>query len=328
MDSRIDATAARRRLRGARISLAGGLLLGMGAASASATPVISGADTDVWTIANPGPSYTVTSPTDAAVSWAIGGLLGGPVSSPATVSPTLEDGSYTLVATDQADGLTASRAFRVDLTPPKITVSQPASGAVFTLGQSVLADYACEGAVTCTGSVPSGSALDTSRAGSATLTVKAADDVGNQAVSLVDYVVKAPGTTPAVTAGGPSEPISLVPAPTTGTRKSPYRPRTLNARSLRPKAGLRIPTRTPLLRWSARRGATLYNVQIYWLHGTAATKVVSVFPRGHNVRVPAGRVAYGHTYVWRVWPYLRGHYTKRPLGLSYFTVKKPPATRR
>ena len=253
---------------------------------------------------------------------------GRPDPTPLTVKPVLPDGTYTLNVKDLGDAGTAQRTFTVDMTAPKITVSQPTSGAVFDVGASVLAGFVCEGAANCSGTVASGTAIDTSKAGSFTLTVKAADDVGNQAVSIVDYVVKAPGTSPAVTAGGPSEPISLVPTPTPGAHKSPYRPRTLNAKGLRPRAGLKIPTRTPLLRWGARKGATLYNVQIYWLHGTAATKVVSMFPRSHHLRVPAGRVAYGHTYVWRVWPYLRGHYASRPLGLSFFSVKKAPARRR
>ncbi len=329
MDPRPAAPAPRRRLRGAPILLAGGLALGLGAAGAAATPTIS-PDTDVWTIANPGPSYTIGStlvdPT--TVSWTIGGLVGdGAV--PLTIKPALADGTYTLDVKDIGDGLTAQRTFTVDMTAPKITVSQPTSGAVFDVGASVLAGFVCEGAATCTGPVAPGGAIDTSKAGSFTFTVKAADDVGNQAVSLVDYVVKEPGTTPPVATGGPSEPISLVPTPPTpGTRKSPYRPRTLNAKALRPRAGLKIPTRTPLLRWGARKGATLYNVQIYWLHGTAATKVVSMFPRSHHLRVPPGRVAYGHTYVWRVWPYLRGHYASRPLGLSFFSVRKAPVRRR
>ena len=326
MAPRTAAPAARRRSRGASLVVTGALALALGAGAAAAAPVISGADTDVWTIATGGPSYTVEAPIGPNVSWIIGGRIGDPAPSPVTVQPTLEDGSYTLVARDEGDGTTAQRTFTVDLTAPKITISQPTSGAVFDIGASALAGFVCEGATTCTGTVPAGTALDTSKAGSFSLTVKAVDDVGNQAVSVADYVVKAPGTTPAVTSAGPSEPISLVPAPS--ARKSPYRPRTLNAKALRPRAGLRIPTRTPLLRWGARRGATLYNVQIYWLHGTAATKVVSMFPRSHHLRVPAGRVAYGHTYVWRVWPYLRGRYASRPLGLSFFSVKKTPVRRR
>lgn len=305
-------------------------MLAAGAGAASATPTISGADTDVWNVANPTPTYTITS-ASGPVSWAVGGLLGGPLASPAVVKldTIADDGTYTLVATDNdpdPTANTASRTFRIDRTPPKITLNRPVSGAVYALNASVQADYSCDGGLTCAGNVASGAAIDTSKAGAATFTVKSTDDAGNQAISLVDYTVTSPGNPPATgTTGGPSEPISLVPTPS--TTKTPFRPRTLNAKALLPRAGIRIPTRTPLLRWSPRRGATLYNVQIYWLHGTSATKVVSVFPRRHNLRVPAGRVAYGHTYVWRVWPYLRGHYASRPLGLSYFTVKKAPATR-
>ena len=332
MDAR-PAAPARPRPHRAWLGLAAGALaLGCGAAGAVAAPEISGADTDVWTLASPVPTYEITTTALAGgVSWSVdGGSPSGNGATPLTVKlPGIADGLHTLVATDLQPGDTtpAQRAFRVNLTPPKITVTQPTSGAQFDLGALVAADYACEGAVTCAGTVAPGAAIDTSKAGTATFTVKAADDVGNEAVSLVDYSVRAPG----IASGGatvmPSEPISLVPTPGTGTgtRRPPYRPRTLNAGALRPRAGLRIPTRTPLLRWGGRRGATLYNVQIYWLHGSSATKVVSLFPRAHHLRVPAGRVAFGHTYIWRVWPYLKGRYTDRPLGLSYFSVKRPRA---
>ncbi len=330
MDRRPTAPAPPRRHRASRVLVAGGLALGLGAASAAAAPVISGVDGDVWTMAHPVPTYVIDSTGGTGISWSVGGLTGDGASPLTVTLAGIADGAYTLDAKDLGDAATAQRAFTVDLTPPKITVSQPTSGAVFDVGATVLADFACEDAVSCQGTVAAGAAIDTSKAGSATFTVKAADGVGNEALSLVDYTVKAPGTPSGATAGGPSEPISLVPTPgagTPGTRRTPYRPRTLNARALRPRAGLRIPTRTPLLRWGAHRGATLYNVQIYWLHGTAATKVVSVFPRSHHLRVPAGRVAFGHTYIWRVWPYLRGRYTSRPLGLSYFTVKRAPTRR-
>ena len=75
MDPRPAAPAPRRRFRGAPLLLTGGLVLGLGAAGAAATPTIS-PDTDVWTIANPGPNYVLDSSGHANVEWAIGGLLG------------------------------------------------------------------------------------------------------------------------------------------------------------------------------------------------------------------------------------------------------------
>ena len=312
-------------------ALAGVLVASAGAsATALATPTISGADTDGWGVTNPVPTYAITAGPNAltpGINWSLddGGTSTGP--SPLTVKlPGLADGLHVLSATDGellATGA-ALRTFRVDLTPPKITVNRPSSGAQIDLNATVTADYACQDAVTCVGSVAPGSAIATSTAGSATFTVRATDRVGNESISIVSYTVRdgsGAGT------GSPAEPISLVQDPAGGTitttrRGQPYKPRTINAIGLRPRAGLLIPTRRPLLRWTARKGARLYNVQVFWLHGTKATKVVSVFPTGHNLRIPAGRVAFGHTYIWRVWPYVRGKYTKRPLGLSYFSVRR------
>lgn len=313
------------------------LVLGaIGAPAAVATPQISGSDADVWTVTNPVPTYLLTaSPTalGGQVSWALDGDGPSAGPSPLTVKlPGIGDGLHTLTASDLDPGaLTpAQRTFRVDLTPPRITVGRPSSGAQIDQNAPVTADYACDGAVTCVGTVAQGAAIDTATVGSAAFSVTATDDVGNQAISIVPYTVRA-ADNPAPGGAGtaPSEPIKLVQDPAGGTvtttqRRQPYRPRTINAKALRPTRGLLIPTRRPLLRWTAQKGATLYNLQVFWLHGTTVTKVVSVFPRGHNLRVPAGRVAYGHTYIWRVWPYVRGKYTSRPLGLSYFSVRRQP----
>ena len=317
---------------------AGVLLALLGAAQAAATPQITGADGDVWTVTSPVPTYELTAAAGAIgdqISWAVDGGAPSSGASPLTVKlPGIADGLHTLSATD-LDPLgpdPAQRTFRVNLTPPKITVNRPVSGAQIDLNAPLTADFACEDAVSCTGTVASGAAIDTATAGSATFTVRATDDVGNQAIKIVYYVVRGPTQpTPVGSAVLPSAPVSLVQTPTVGTtaapRPQPYRPRTLNARALRPRVGVRLPTRRPLLRWPARKGARLYNVQIFRLRGTRATKVVSMFPRRHRLRVPAGRLAYGKTYFWRVWPYVRGKYTSRPLGLSYFTVRPKPKKR-
>lgn len=306
---------------------------GLAVSHAAATPQISGADGDVWALANPVPTYELTTGAlGGQISWSVDGGGSSLGTTPLTVKlPGIADGAHTLTATD-LDLLTtpAERTFRVDLTPPRITIGRPSSGAQIDQNAAITADYSCEGAVSCTGTVASGSPLDTSSAGPATFSVRAADDAGNGAVSLVDYVVRAPAGPSGQAAGTPSEPISLVQTPTTptsgGTRpRAPWRPRTINARALRPVTGILLPTRRPLLRWRERTGVTLYNVQIYRLRGTSATKVVSVFPRTHHLRVPAGRVAFGQTYIWRVWPYVNGRYTSRPLGLSYFSVRRRAA---
>ena len=328
------------------VAAAGVLLASLGAVQAAATPQITavgaqqplpGADyDDVWTVTSPVPTYDLTAAAGAIgdqISWAVDGGPPNSGASPLTVElPGIADGLHTLSATDLDPlGLDpAQRTFRVDLTPPKITVNRPASGAQIDLNAALTAEFACEDAVSCTGTVASGAAINTATAGSATFTVRATDDVGNQAIRIVYYVVRGPTQpTPVGSAVLPSAPVSLVQTPTVGTTAAPrpYRPRTLNARALRPRVGVRLPTRRPLLRWPGRKGARLYNVQIFRLRGTRATKVVSMFPRRHRLRVPARQLAYGKTYFWRVWPYVRGKYTSRPLGLSYFTVRPKPKKR-
>lgn len=80
-----------------------------------------------------------------------------------------------------------------DTTAPAITLTTPADNAVYTLNQSVLADYACtdgESTVTqCDGDVADGDAIDTSTVGAHTFTVDTASDGGSD--SLVhDYSVE------------------------------------------------------------------------------------------------------------------------------------------
>lgn len=99
-------------------------------------------------------------------------------------------------------------------------------------------------------------------------------------------------------------------------------PHTRNARLLSPMAGATTTRPRPLLSWRRRPGASLYNLQVYRVHGDTLTKVVSSFPRGTRTRVRGLR--FGERYAWRVWPYLRGSgYTKEPLGTSFFDMSRP-----
>jgi hypothetical protein len=72
-----------------------------------------------------------------------------------------------------------------DATPPTITLTTPAEDAVYVLGQTVNADYACQdesggsGLASCVGTVPNGSAIDTNSIGEKTFTVDAADNANN-----------------------------------------------------------------------------------------------------------------------------------------------------
>jgi hypothetical protein len=86
----------------------------------------------------------------------------------------------------------------VDSTPPVITVAQPAAPfgdhvPTYTVNQLVYADFACSdggaGVASCVGSVPSGSALDTSSIGRHVFTVFAEDAARNSASVSRSYEV-------------------------------------------------------------------------------------------------------------------------------------------
>jgi FecR protein len=82
-----------------------------------------------------------------------------------------------------------------DVTAPAITMSSPAQGATYAHNQAVTANYACadeaggSGLASCTGSVASGGALDTSTVGVHTFTVTASDNAGNTAFVTHTYTV-------------------------------------------------------------------------------------------------------------------------------------------
>lgn len=326
-------------MRGGLILVAGAALLGV-VPAASAVPTISGADTDVWNAANPDATYTITASSPRLrVYWQIPGVAFSEGRSPLRVRlGDLQDGTYRLIAREGFifDPSTAGRSFRLDTTGPSITLTRPSAQIDgdaddddvdddgdrridrFTQGSAVSADYRCDGAVTCAGPVAPGGAIDTSRTGTFTFAVRAVDDAGNEEISEARYeVVAGPGTVLAPPAA------AATPAPAT----APVRPRTLNARRLLPRAGARLATRRPLLRWRAHSSAQLYNVQVFRLRGATATKVLSAFPRATRFRVPARRIAAGGRYVWRVWPYLAKGYPDRPLGLSYFDVRRRAAAK-
>jgi hypothetical protein len=83
----------------------------------------------------------------------------------------------------------------VDRTPPSIVITAPADGAVYALGEEVVASYEClderggSGVARCEGDVPSGEPVDTSEPGSYTFTVEAEDAAGNVTTESVTYTV-------------------------------------------------------------------------------------------------------------------------------------------
>ena len=81
----------------------------------------------------------------------------------------------------------------LDLTAPVIAITRPAHGAVFGVGQVVLADFTCTddqpGPVDCDGPVDDGEAIDTTTPGAHTFTVTASDGAGNDATVTHIYTV-------------------------------------------------------------------------------------------------------------------------------------------
>ena len=104
---------------------------------------------------------------------------------------------FSVSAVDQAGNrASATSTYQVvDRTPPSISITTPADHAVYTLGQSVPADYACadqpggSGLASCSGPVAAGAAIDTSSVGDKTFTVTATDGAGNVAHASRSYSV-------------------------------------------------------------------------------------------------------------------------------------------
>jgi hypothetical protein len=98
------------------------------------------------------------------------------------------DGTYSYDTTGLSAGISL-----VDTTPPVVSIATPVQGATYTLGQTVIAAYACNDPdstlVTCSGPVPDGSPIDTATTGSKTFTVVGTDQANNQASASVKYSV-------------------------------------------------------------------------------------------------------------------------------------------
>ena len=118
--------------------------------------------------------------------------------------------TFTVNASDEASN-TATESVTytvVDATPPDITVTTPADGAVYSVGEQLTADYSCtdsdSGLDKCEGSVANGAAVDTGSVGERTFTVEASDKAGNTASRTVNYTV-ADRTAPTITVTSPDE---------------------------------------------------------------------------------------------------------------------------
>jgi hypothetical protein len=116
-----------------------------------------------------------------------------------SIDTSLGTHTFTVTATDVAGNPASAFTTYVvtpppDTTPPTVTITSPADGSVFSVGQVVLADYGCadevggSGVATCDGPVANGGSIDTSL-GTHTFTVTATDAAGNQTVATTSYAV-------------------------------------------------------------------------------------------------------------------------------------------
>jgi hypothetical protein len=84
---------------------------------------------------------------------------------------------------------------RIDKTPPAIRFTVPSDGAYYYTGSTVAADYSCNDSLSgfgfngCTGTVPSGSNIDTASPGVKSFTATATDQAGNAVTRTVTYTV-------------------------------------------------------------------------------------------------------------------------------------------
>jgi dipeptidyl aminopeptidase/acylaminoacyl peptidase len=81
--------------------------------------------------------------------------------------------------------------------PPALTITSPIDGRYYALNADVRVGYSCidqggSGISSCTGDVPNGGSLDTSRAGSHTFTVSGVDNDGRSTSKTVKYTVVGP----------------------------------------------------------------------------------------------------------------------------------------
>lgn len=105
--------------------------------------------------------------------------------------------SVTVTASDNAGNDTSATAAVtvVDRTAPSVDLRSPRDGAVYVVGEQVIADYDCaddaggSGIVSCTGPVADGQPIDTSTPGDKVFTVEAVDAAGNSSGAGADYRV-------------------------------------------------------------------------------------------------------------------------------------------
>jgi hypothetical protein len=108
--------------------------------------------------------------------------------------------SATGTCADKAGNLSAQAkaSVSIDETPPTVSITTPANGASYALGSSVSAAFTCadalSGVASCLGTLPNGTALNTTTAGTYGFTVTGTDAAGNAASATASYSIIAATT--------------------------------------------------------------------------------------------------------------------------------------
>lgn len=151
------------------------------------------------------------------VVFGTGGRTFGPATAFGTVAESFStdaaivdldsDGRLDLAVTGSGTSLTVLMN-STDLINPTVTLTTPAEGAFYGLDEVVNASYSCadtggSGVASCTGTVASGSPIDTSTAGTHVFSVTATDGAGNTITETNTYTVDA--TVPTITLTTPPD---------------------------------------------------------------------------------------------------------------------------
>jgi hypothetical protein len=139
----------------------------------------------------------------------------------------LQDGVYTATVQQIDNGgntTTVTTTFTVDTINPTASVSTPADGGTYHVGDHVAAAYGCadngSGVASCAGPVAPGAALDTATPGQHAFTVVATDNGGNTSSTTVHYTVlpvSQPPSGPGAGQPSPGSTTSQPPGPGTTT---------------------------------------------------------------------------------------------------------------
>lgn len=109
--------------------------------------------------------------------------------------------SLRFTSIDRAGNREAPRAIdvRIDTVQPTAAIAVPSAGAVYKIGSTVAASFACadatSGVARCEGSAANGSAIDTSSVGAKTFSVRVDDVAGNSGSASTGYQVERGETT-------------------------------------------------------------------------------------------------------------------------------------